>query len=228
MPGATITIPAALDLLEKTHGSPAPPELRDPLELLLSEELGHLAEDDRRSAAFTALKQKVGTRAERILAASASTLLGIAKLGGPNPEERVERLRKTATLAIEHARELRALAALPLATAKRVLGKFPGIGEQGAEKVLLFSRSQAVLALDPNGIRVLARLGFGQESKNAAATYRSVQSAAGAQLTPSFDGFIRAHQLLRTHGLQVCVRETPRCDACPLRAGCAYFLSRRD
>ena len=228
MPGPLLSIPEALDLLEKHYGSPATPELRDPLELLVSEELGHLVEDDRRSAAFTTLKQKVGVRAERILAAPAATLLGIAKLGGTHPEERVERLKKTATLAIEHARELRALAALPLATAKRVLGKFPGIGEQGAEKVLLFSRSQAVLALDANGIRVLARLGHGQETKNAAATYRSVQGAAATQLTPSFDGFIRAHQLLRTHGIQICTREAPRCEACPLRSGCAYFLARRD
>lgn len=228
MPTDGLTIPGALDALERTHGKPPAPELRDPLELILWEEVGYLVDDEKRRAAFAALKAKVGTRAERILGASQGTLLAVAKLGGMNPEERVERLKKTATLAVEHARELRALAALPLATAKRVLSKFPGVGEPGAEKVLLFSRSQAVLALDPNGVRVLARLGYGSETKNYATTYRSVQRAAAAELTPSFDAFIRAHILLRTHGQELCTRETPRCADCPLRPSCAWAKSRRD
>ena len=225
MPTATPTLPESLDALERMYGPQPAPALRDPLELLLFEEIGYLLEDDRKNAAFAALKQKVGTRAERILGATAPTLLSIAKLAGPQPEERVERLKKTATLALDHARELRALAALPLATAKRVLGKFPGVGEPGAEKVLLFSHSQAVLALDPNAVRVLGRLGYGTETKNYAATYRSVQHAAAAQLTPSFDGFVRAFQLLRTHGLETCLRESPRCEVCPLKMTCAYFKS---
>lgn len=228
MPADALTLPAALDALEKAYGRPPAPELRDPLELILWEEVGYLVDDERRRASFAALKAKVGTRAERILGATNGALLSVAKLGGANAEERVERLRKTATLALEHARELRALAALPLATAKRVLGKFPFIGEPGAEKVLLFSRSQAVLALDTSGVRVLARLGYGSETKNYTTTYRSVQKAAAAELTPSFDAFIRAHALLRTHGHELCTRETPRCEACPLRPACAWFRSRRD
>jgi len=226
VPANRLTLPAALDALEKTHGKPPAPELRDPLELILWEEVGYLVDDEKRRVAFAALKTKVGTRADRILGATNGALLSVAKLGGTNPEERVERLRKTATLAVEHARELRALAALPLATAKRVLGKFPGVGEPGAEKVLLFSRSQAVFALDPNGVRVLARLGYGSETKNYATTYRSVQKAAAAELTPSFDAFIRAHALLHTHGQETCTRETPGCATCPLRASCAWFQSR--
>lgn len=219
-------LPASLDQLEEMYGPPPPPALRDALELILFEELGE--EDDRRMAAFQVLKQKIGTRAERILAATPAALLTVAKLGGLHPEERVERLKKTATLALEHARELRALAALPLATAKRVLGKFPSVGEPGAEKVLLLSHSQAVLALDPNAIRVLARLGFGNETRNYAATYRTVQAAAAKHLTPSFDGFVRAHLLLRQHGTHTCLREAPRCDLCPLKMSCNYFKSRRD
>lgn len=228
MPTDRMPLSVALDALEKMYGTPPPPKLRDPLELILWEEVGYLVDDGKRRAAFGALKTKVGTRAERILGATHGALLSVAKLGGMNPEERVERLKKTATLALEHARELRALAALPLATAKRVLGKFPGVGEPGAEKVLLFSRSQAVLALDANGVRVLARLGYGSETKNYALTYRSVQKAAAAELTPSFDAFIRTHVLLRQHGQDTCAREAPRCEICPLRTSCVWNRSRKD
>ena len=50
--------------------------------------------------------------------------------------------------------------------------QFPMIGEPGAEKILLFSGVLAVLALDSNGVRVLVRLGVGEERKSYAATYK--------------------------------------------------------
>ena len=62
---------------------------------------------------------------------------------------------------------------MPLARARRLLRRFPGIGEPGADKVLLFSRTQPVFALDSNGLRTLLRLGYGREVKSYPATYRS-------------------------------------------------------
>jgi endonuclease-3 len=44
--------------------------------------------------------------------------------------------------------------------ARRALRSFPGIGEPGAEKILLFSGRQARLAPESNGLRVLVRLGL--------------------------------------------------------------------
>ncbi|MDO8562918.1 MAG: hypothetical protein Q7S25_03630, partial [Candidatus Limnocylindria bacterium] len=66
MPANRLTLPAALDALEKAHGKPPAPELRDPLELILWEEVGYLVDDEKRRLAFAALKTKVGTRADRI------------------------------------------------------------------------------------------------------------------------------------------------------------------
>ena len=107
-------------------------------------------------------------------------------------------------------------------SAKRALKKFPGIGDPGAEKILLFTETHPVLALESNGLRVLLRFGFGEEQKDYAASYRSVRAALEGQLPNDCKKLIRAHQLLRLHGKELCKRAQPICEACPLRARCRY------
>jgi hypothetical protein len=50
--------------------------------------------------------------------------------------------------------------------ARRALQKFPGIGAPGADKILLFTKTHALPALDSNGLRVLVRLGLAKEAKS--------------------------------------------------------------
>ena len=47
--------------------------------------------------------------------------------------------------------------------ARRALKRFPGIADPGADKLLLFAGVTPYLALDSNGLRVLLRLGYGEE-----------------------------------------------------------------
>ncbi len=100
--------------------------------------------------------------------------------------------------------------------------KFPSIGDPGAEKILLFSRNLPVLALDSNGLRVLIRLGYGKEDKNYTKQYRSAQEAVDFELQRDCGWLTEAHQLLRRHGQELCKRNHPLCEACPLRPECAY------
>jgi endonuclease-3 len=121
----------------------------------------------------------------------------------------------------------------PAAEAKRALRRFPGIGEPGAEKILLFSRSHPMLALESNGLRVVVRLGFSEEKKSYDATYRAAREALHRELAGvenDYAWLIDAHQLLRRHGQELCKRSLPLCDPCPLRERCAYYaanISRR-
>ena len=73
-----------------------------------------------------------------------------------------------------------------------------------------------------NGLRVLLRFGFGEEQKDYAASYRSARAALEGQLPNDCKKLIRAHQLLRLHGKELCKRAQPICEACPLRARCHY------
>ena len=81
-----------------------------------------------------------------------------------------------------------------------------------------------MLALESNGLRVRLRLGYGKEDRNYAASYRSVQAALASQLRGDCAALIQAHQLLRTHGQELCKSSKPRCEQCPLAQKCNYFL----
>ncbi len=77
--------------------------------------------------------------------------------------------------------------------------------------------------LDSNGLRVLVRLGFAPEKKSYAATYKGVREALAPQLPTDCKVLVRAHQLLRQHGQELCKRSKPICARCPLRAECPFF-----
>ena len=102
--------------------------------------------------------------------------------------------------------------------------RFPGIGEPGAEKILLFAGRHALLAPESNGLRVLVRLGLVREEKSYAATYAAAREAS-RELPARIPALQEAHLLLQQHGRTLCRRSAPLCEACPLADGCAYWLS---
>ena len=156
------------------YGKPKLPITTDPFELVLLENVAYLVSDERREAAFTALREHCGTKPHEILAAANEQILKATKLGGMHPEQRVHRMKEIALIAMnEFEGDVRqALKLLTLPKAKHALRKFPSIGEPSAEKILLFARVDAVLGLESNGLRVLLRLGFGDEKKNYTASYK--------------------------------------------------------
>lgn len=211
-------------LLRDYYGEPEPPAVTDPLELILWENVAYLVDDQKRMTAFALFKKRVGTAPEAILSASDTVLLEVAKAGGLFPEQRVRKLRTIAELVLSTCDgNLTPWLDGSIARAKKVLLQFPGIGEPGAEKILLFSRKQAVLALDSNGLRVLLRLGFGEESKSYQASYRAVQAAVQAAGQHEFNWLIETYQLLRHHGQMQCKRTSPLCPVCPLQTSCQYY-----
>jgi endonuclease III len=217
-----ITFSGLVNTLQRHYGAPAPPPSTDPLELIIWENIAYLASDERRAAAFAALKRDIGTHPEQILAAKHSALAAIGK-AGILPDVSAEKLLSIAKIAYEEFdSDLRSVLKKPLPQARKALRKFPSIGDPGAEKILLFTRSYPVMALDSNGLRVLCRVGFAEEQKNYSATYHLVQEAIHGQLPRDCDSLIRAHQLLRQHGQELCKRLKPRCAECPVRDSCNY------
>jgi endonuclease III len=222
MKPATITFSKLVDKLQQHYGAPAPPPSTDPLELVIWENVGYLASDKRRAEAFATLKQEIGTRPEQILAAQHSALAAIGK-AGILPDVSAEKLLSIAKIVFEEFdSDLRSVLKRPVPQAKKALKRFPSIGDPGAEKILLLTRSYPVMALDSNGLRVLCRVGFAEEQKNYSATYRLAQDAVHGQLPRDYDSLIQAHQLLRQHGQELCKRSEPRCAECPVRNGCNY------
>jgi endonuclease-3 len=213
-----------VERLRAAYGRPKPPPTSDPLELVFWENAAYLLSDERRQKVFELLRERVGFKPGDILAAKPARLLEIAKLGGMRPEVRVQRWLSIAHITLSQFQgDLRSAVRLPLKQAKKALQQFPCIGEPGAEKILLFSKSHAVLGLDSNGLRVLVRVGFGREQKNYSTTYRSVQEAIATQIWDKCAPLIQAHQLLRQHGMERCKSSAPICRGCTLADTCRYY-----
>ena len=227
-PGKKLTaLERVLDLLESLHGRPPRLRVSDPLGIILLENVAYLQTDERRAAAFSALEGRVGLSASKILAAPKEVLLEIAKMGGMRPETRVERLIFIARVAqMEFGGDLRKALKLPPKQARKALKMFPCIGDPGAEKIMLFSKTEPILALESNGLRVLVRLGYGRTHKNYSTEYRSAQEAASKELPEGCTARIRAFQLLRQHGQEICRRTEPLCNSCPVTGVCAFFQNR--
>jgi len=203
---------------------PSRPELTDPLQLILWENIGYLIDDDRRAALFEEFGARVGLSAARIVAADGSVLLDIARRGGMRPETRVDRWRTIAGITLDRCDgDLdRALRALPLPKARALLKAFPALGDPGADKVLLFSGIAPRPSLDSNGVRVLCRLGLVAEQRSYAATWRAAVGTLTSQGITCRDDLIVAYVVLREHGKALCKRGGPICAPCPLDAVCAH------
>jgi endonuclease III len=212
-----------IDALEKRYGRPTSPPTRDPFGLVLSENVAYLADDEKKSRAFALLKKTVGLRPADISKAPDESLWAVASFG-IKPDLRVATLKRCAEIAArDFDGDVGSALALPPKEAMRKLRKFPSIGEPGAEKILLFTRTHPVFALESNGLRVLLRLGYGKESKSYGSSYRSVREAVSEEILSDCDWLIRAHLLLKRHGQETCRRSAPACEICPVQSGCAFF-----
>jgi endonuclease-3 len=219
-----ISLKAAVERLTPLY---AQPRLRsDPLALIVWENIGYLIDDARRTALFDEFCERIGLSAAQIANAPTAILSDIARRGGMNALGRSERLRKIGQIAIAECDGdlLSHLRQLPVAKARQFLKRFPGIGDPGADKILLFGGIATLPSADSNGLRTLVRLGFCAEEKSYAQTYKSAVAVLGQ--TGKGDGawLALAYGLLREHGKALCKRAAPICEPCPLDRVCAHRM----
>ena len=221
MPRGPLTLREAVKALKKHYGPPSRPPTTDPFELILWENVAYLATPARRRQAFEQLERTVGTSPTAILSAKEAALERVAAKGILQSTS-AAKLRECASIAVTRFDgDLATAIHGPVDKAKRALRSFPGIGEPGAEKILLFTGQEALLAPDSNGLRVLVRLGLIREEKSYARTYAAARQVA-RDLPAEPTVMQEAHLLLQQHGQTLCERGAPRCEECPLAPACAY------
>ena len=208
-------------MLREYYALPSGPPTADPFELVLLENVVYLASPARRREAFEQRKGSVGTNPTSLLTAKQNVLESVTARGILKTTF-AEKLRECARVAVEQfGGDVAEAIQGPHDSAKKVLRCFPGIGEPGAEKILLFAGRHAVLAPESNGLRVLVRLGLIQEESSYAKTYAKARVAARG-LPADVRLMQEAHLLLQKHGQTLCKRNAPRCELCPLAGRCAY------
>ncbi len=210
-----------LDALESLYGPPARATPRTALEWILWENAAYLVPEEKRARTFGELARLTALSPDGIAGLPPHELLEWARIGGMHPERRAEKVLAIAALVRDRfGGDLEGALGGSLPKARAALKRFPGIGDPGADKILLFTGRHPLLALESNGLRVLLRLGYAEDGKSYSATYRALQKAL-LPLTKQGVGFLkRAHELLRRHGQELCKNNAPRCGECPLAAQC--------
>ena len=207
--------------LRRHYGEIRRPGPKDAFEQVLHECACYLVDDARREQVWRRLKQEPGVTPETLLDVPASRLAKLIEDGGMKPAMRAEKLRLCAELAQEIglAKLRRAVREDPV-LARKLLRKFPGIGEPSAERILLVAGGWPGLGLESNGLRVLQRLGWGREQKDWNRAWKEMNAALAPHLGDDAERMRALHSLLRHLGQELCRAAEPRCASCPLREAC--------
>jgi endonuclease-3 len=213
-------------MLSKLYSGAARAEPATAFGIVLWKNIGYLIDDDRRAALLAEFATRVGANPAAIAAAPRGTLMDIAMRAGMRPQDRVEKWREIASLALEHANgDLDAtLRKLPAAKAAALLKAFPGIAQPGADEIMLFTGLEVRPAIDSNGLRTMLRLGLCKEGASYSASYKAAIEALQSQPKANRAWFERAFRVLRQHGQTLCKRTAPKCTACPLETDCPRLL----
>jgi endonuclease III len=203
--------------LHKQYGDVALPEPRAPFALIVWENCAYLVDDERRAQTFANLRKLIGMTPQKLVAAGPKNIEAAIRDGGMQPPHRAAKVFESAQLALDVGDdEWRD---------RKVLKRFPGIADPGADKLLLLCGLSDAPALDSNGLRVLERLRVVKPGEAYAAAYRAgirVLKGAGVRGESAIETF----GLLRAHGRELCKRASPRCGACSLRRECPSSTQR--
>ena len=214
---------ALLRKLEQHHGSVDFAEPTDPYELIVFANCGYPPSQDNCRKGFEALRSGVGISPDALLSASERSLAKALAAGGIVPELRASRLELIARLVVEEfAGDLRGVLG-DANKARKALKRFPTIGDPGVDKILLFCADIPVAAVPSNCPHVPLRLGLGVELPSYAASYRSIREELTRILSGDAAAMRRAYLLFRHHGKELCRRNAPQCNRCPVAAMCPYF-----
>ena len=216
-------ITRVLDTLESYYGTLLPAAPTDPYEFLVWWQCGYPPSEERCAKGWRALADQIGIAPQRLISRTSAKLAAALAAGGMVPAVRAERLKEIAARVVEeHGGDLRSsLARLSAQQARKLLKTFPGIGNPGADRILLFARIEPVAAVPSACPHVLVRVTEGSAGDQYAPAYAAAQQMLNA-LPAAFDARIRGYLLLSRHGRELCKRTNPACPRCPLRPVCAF------
>jgi endonuclease III len=218
-----VTLAEILDRLEALYGQVESPTPDDPYEFVVFLNSGYPASDENCAKGFLALKAEAGLHPAAILDIDEAELAALIEPGGMIPDQRAQRLKQVARMVQDQlGGDLKASLQRDPAKARRLLMKFPTLGEPAAERILLFCGLEPAAVAPSGGLQVLTRLGLALEDKDFTKTYRAARAAIAAETEPAFAPRRRAYLLLKTHGHRLCRRSAPLCEECPLAGGCDY------
>lgn len=195
---------------------PTPPA--DLFQFLVWEILSENALPARRDLAWQALRRISALTPDAMFRAPAKALLHAVGISGPNPEDKVERIRATVGEFKRHRQELDAAILRRGSTlrAGRALKRLTHVPPAMRARAHLFVLDSPVLPIDDDITRVASRLMGLPQNRTRAVSRRWL-----SRELPREPGALRdAVVYLRHHARHTCVKVAPHCGVCPLRVQC--------
>ncbi|MEO8596749.1 MAG: hypothetical protein ABI759_25750 [Candidatus Solibacter sp.] len=215
------TISKILEALEDFYGPQEATWPTDPYHYLVWLHCGYPASDERCARGWQSLRRVIGVEPDRILAASLPQLTAALRPGGMVADLRAVRLQEVATVVGSEGGDLKRALSVPEAAARKLLKRFPGVADPGADRILLFAGIAPLAAAPSNCPHVIVRIRRGREAGNYAGTYREARQEL-ERLPANVAARTRAYLLLKRHGQEFCKAAKPKCEACPVREECAF------
>lgn len=215
----TLAIDTIVARLEALYGVPKWKLRQNPLEELMHCILSQHTSDANSFRAYRLMRERYPTW-EAIAHAPVEELAAAIRSGGL-ANQKAPRIQAVLR-AIQQARgeySLDWLREMPTPDARQFLLSLPGIGPKCAAIVLCFALGRPVIPVDTHVFRVSWRLGLIPKSLGEAKAHDALERLVPEPLVYRF------HVALIRHGRAVCKAQNPRCSQCPLREGCAYYLS---
>jgi endonuclease III len=217
---------------------PQPPS--DPFQFFIWEILSADALPARRDIAWLALRRLPALTPDAMARTPTKDLAEVMRLIGPQPDERIERIR-AATSEMKRHRDLfdpDALRSKGLRFAARAFRRLSQLPRDVVDRALLYAAGYPVLPLDDGAARVIARIegtaiapshgaeGFTLKRALYAGQLRKQRRRARktlASLLPcDVDVYRDAVLYLRHHAHNTCLAVAPHCKVCPLLPECAF------
>ena len=213
----SLQIEVVIERLRRFYGRlPTPPA--EPFAFFVWEVLSAETAPARRDAAFAALKRIPALTPDAFWKAAPARLEAAVALAGPYRDRRLAAIR-TAADRFRRQPRLAAVIRGPIRPARRALRAWPGLGQAGAERLLLFVNGVPVFPADLRVSRVVTRLGVVEGARDSrghlARALRTALDRDRAQIAHAF-------LYLSHHATATCTEVSPHCHVCPLLTGCPY------
>jgi len=204
------------DLLLSTYGD-HPWRPSDPVATLVSTILSQNTNDVNRDRAFERLRERFPTW-EAVRDAPVDELVEVVRPAGLAPTK-APRIQEALRRVSEERGEIEIgfLGEMGVEEARAWLLDIPGVGPKTAAIVLLFALGMPAFPVDTHVHRVTRRLGLIPDKTSREKAHDLLEALAPAEIYYVF------HLNVIEHGRAVCRARKPKCDACVLQDGCAYF-----
>jgi endonuclease III len=198
------------------YGRPEWRQHLPPVDELVSTILSQSTSDGNRDKGFHALKARypdwesvMDAPEEEVIAVIRPA--GLANQKGPRIQAALRHVyRERGELSLDF------LADLSLDEAKAWLTRIDGVGPKTAAIILLFAFNRPAFPVDTHVHRVTGRLGLIGPKVSAEKAHDLLDKLGDPET------FYPFHLNIIRHGREVCSARNPKCDACVLRARCAY------